>query len=94
MQFTLKKKKKDNLSYIRRLAAGSTTLGGRHFMKEGVYFPHRDCVGMSFESKKKKKRMQPLPTSPSSRGVQGLSCSPRSQPAIIRGLFPPVPSPL
>lgn len=41
------------MSYIRRLAAGSTTLGGRHFMKEGVYFPHRDCVGMSFESKKK-----------------------------------------
>lgn len=41
--------KKDNLSYIRLLATDSTTLGGRHFMKEEVYFPHTDCVGISFD---------------------------------------------
>lgn len=70
MQFTLKKKKKDNLSYIRRLAAGSTTLGGRHFMKEGVYFPHRDCVGMSFESKKKKKECSLCPPLPAPVGFR------------------------
>lgn len=85
VQFTLEKK--DNLSYRWLLA---TTLRGRHFMKEGVYFLHRDCVEISSEFKK----MQHLPTSPSSYGVQGLSSSPVSQPAIIRGLFPPVPNPL
>ena len=64
-------------------------------MKEGVYFLHRDCVEISFELKKKKKKSKAaLPTSPSSCGVRGLSGSPRSQSAIIRGLFPPEPSPL
>lgn len=38
MQFTLKKKKKANLLYIRLLATGSTTLEGRHFMKEEYIF--------------------------------------------------------
>lgn len=48
--------KKSNLSYIRLLDAGCTTLRGRRFMREREYIFHTETVEMPFEFKKKKKK--------------------------------------